>query len=336
MMESRKAIAASGFTLIELMVAVTILAVIMLIVASFTQQAGKTWQSSQAKVESFQGARAGFEAMTRRLSQVTLDNYYGYVYASDGMTPIRYERKSELHFVCGKNLLPNRQVTHAVFFQVALGYTDDTDYAGMGNLLNACGYFVQYADDGSRPAFLSSQPPRYRFRLMQFTQPTQELSVYSNASDPLAWFRVPLGTGANTSPVRQLAENVLALVILPKRTTGDQSSSGKGVLSPDYEYDSKDQNGANAEDTYNQLPPLVEVVMVAIDEPSAQRLGNTESMPNLGLADLFQQSAREYDDLSVLENTLQGKGDGSVKLNYRIFRADVPIRAAKWSAYDAN
>jgi uncharacterized protein (TIGR02599 family) len=320
----------AGFTLIELMVSVAILAVIMLIVASFTQQTSKTWQSSQARVESFQGARAGFEAMTRRLSQVTLNNYYGYVYASDGRTPIRYERKSELHFICGKGLYAG-QVTHAVFFQVPLGYTDDGDYAGMGNLLNACGYFVSYGDDASRPAFLSNQPSRYRFRLMQFTQPTQELSVYSGTANPTAWFTSPL-TDSNP-PIRQLAENVVALVILPKRSTGDQGASGKSVLSPDYEYDSRDTNN---QDTYNQLPPLVEVVMVAIDEPSAQRLGNTENEPNLGLENLFQQSAREYDDLSALEDTLQAKGSGNVKLNYRIFRADVPIRTAKWSFYDAN
>ncbi|MDR0534465.1 MAG: Verru_Chthon cassette protein C [Verrucomicrobiales bacterium] len=316
-----------AFTLIELTVAVAILATIMVLVANFTQQASKTWQSSQAKVESFQGARAAFEAMTRRLSQVTLNNYYGY---DNDTQPTKYIRKSELHFLCGKNLLPNRQITHAIFFQVPLGYSDDTNYTGMGNLLNACGYFIQYGDDGSRPSFLSNLPPRYRFRLMQFTQPTQELSVYSN-TDTTAWFTSPLAT--SNPPIRQLAENVVALVILPKRSTGDQSASGKAPLSPDYEYNTRDSGNP---ETYNQLPPLVEVVMVAIDEPSALRLGNTQAAPNLGVANLFQQSAKEYDDISTLETTLQGRSTDNVKLNYRIFRADVPIRTAKWSTYEAQ
>ena len=318
--------ATRAFTLIEVMVSVGILAVIMLIVASFTQQASKTWLSSQAKIESFQGARAGFESLTRRLSQTTLNNYYGY---DNPEAPTYYLRKSELHFICGKSLLPT-QVTHAVFFQAPLGYTDDANYEGMENLLNACGYYVEYNGDERRPVFLDSLDPavekRYRYRLMQFTQPAQSLAVY-NTTQGNDWFRVPL-QATEDRPVRPLAENVVALVILPKRTTGDQRFKSD-VLSPGYEYNTRDSTNP---DTLNQLPPLLEVLMVAIDEPSASRLGNSTSAP-LRLDDLFQQSTKLYDDLSALEGRLTGN---SPKLNYRVFRSEVPIRTAKWSTYEPS
>ena len=327
----------SAFTLIEVMVSVGILAVIMLIVAGFTQQASRTWLSSQARVESFQGARAAFESMTRRLSQTTLNNYYGY---DDPENPVRYLRKSELHFISGKSLITG-QVTHAVFFQAPLGYAPSDEYAGMDTLLNACGYFIEYNGDENRPDFLDTlEPPpgrRYRYRLMQFTQPSQNLAVYEwkeppnddSKGEPDDWFTKPLALTGDMRPVRTLAENIVALVVLPKRTKGDQTAQGLSLLTTTYEYDTRDTGNKAA---LNQLPPLLEVVMVAIDEPSAQRLGNTETAPDLGQAELFKSYQKADDlreDLAKLEQILTEK-----RLNYRVFRADVPIKTAKWSAYD--
>jgi uncharacterized protein (TIGR02599 family) len=88
---------------------------------------------------------------------------------------------------------------------------------------------------------------------------------------------------------------------------------------------------------YNQLPPVVQVVMVALDENGAQRLAlgaNDARKLDLDLITdgLFQQadSLETHDnqegDLSKLEARLQTR-----KLGFRIFSSNVSIRGARWS-----
>lgn len=109
----------AAFTLIELLVSTTIIALIMLIMVSMTNQTAKTWRATTEKVEKFQGARDGFEAMTRRISQATLNTYWDYVdingkvrsqflasFPNDNAALSKfiaasYGRMSELRFVSG-------------------------------------------------------------------------------------------------------------------------------------------------------------------------------------------------------------------------------------------
>lgn len=321
---------AVAFTLVEVMAAMTVLTLILVVIFGMVQQTSNAWKNSRSKIESFQNARLAFESMTRRLSMATLNSYYGYDNASD---PTRYLRKSELHFVSGKSLLPGRQVTHAVFFQAPLGYTDISSYSGLDNLLNACGYFVEHGRDDGRPTFLSTLPNPRRFRLMQFEQPAQNLAVYDQVNGSgNTWFTTPLAGG--TRPVHELAENIVALVIRPKRSEGDEADASE-ALAPGYEYDTRAIASPIME---NQLPPLIEVVLFAIDGSSALRLGDAA---DLGQSVLFQTAIQQQDldsDIIKMEQVLQAEPDNIaanvVRLNYRVFRAEVAIRTAKWSTYD--
>ncbi len=137
---------------------------------------------------------------------------------------------------------------------------------------------------------------------------------------------------------RVMADNVIALIVLPKLAEKDRSSGTEvGSLAPEYQYDSwrvlKQDSGAagvaNAARD-NLLPPIVQVVMVAIDENSALRLPTNE-VPDwtIGKKQLFTKIKYEADllaDLAELEARLQAS-----KVNYRIFSTDVVIRASKWS-----
>lgn len=322
---------AQGFTLVELLVSMAVFAMIMVVIFGLTQQAGNAWRSTSSKIEAFQGARAAFETITDTLSQATLNTYYDYADASGrsrnsliassgtaaNFVPATYTRFSDLHFISGKALLPT-QVTHSIFFQTPAGYSASSSFQQMDTLLNACGFYVAFDKDPSRPAFLTT-PERYRFRLFEFIQPSEQFSVFSSASGN-SWFTVP---AASSSPPRaQMADNIIALIVLPKASDADSA----GTLAPLYEYDSRDTTKPVSS---NQLPPLVEVVLVAIDEPSAKRLElkNGSTPPDFGLASLFQQPASLDDDLKALEKTLIGK-----HLNYRIFRTTVPLRSSKWSS----
>jgi uncharacterized protein (TIGR02599 family) len=112
-------------------------------------------------------------------------------------------------------------------------------------------------------------------------------------------------------------------------------------VTDDYNYDSRTAKSYSATSatgttmsgtTLHQLPPLVEVIMVAIDETSAQRLAaeSGTNPPDLGQDKLFKSLSTIADvdkDLDTLEKTLVDR-----KLNYRIYRSVVGIRGAKWSA----
>lgn len=337
----------SAFTLVEMMVSTVILAIILLLVFGITQQTGDAWKNSSVKIQSFQAARAAFESMTRRISQATLNTYYDYY--DDTATPsqpkarnksntatfipTKYGRYSDLHFVTGAKLVPS-QVTHSIFFQAPIGYADEPDYQGLDAALNATGFFIRYESDKDyRPSFVKAKE---RFRLMQFSQPTQELGIYDSILNnpatpgyPNLWFTKPLDV--DSPPIWQIAENIVAMVINPKRSDQDASAGGLDRnLTEEFEYDSrntKDWISGKQPITQNQLPPVVEVIIVAVDEPSFIRLGEIPAPgPTLVAGNLFSQPKEIEGDLDRLQSDLKTK-----KLKYIVFRADVPIRAAKWS-----
>jgi len=90
------------------------------------------------------------------------------------------------------------------------------------------------------------------------------------------------------------------------------------------------------------LPPLMQVTMVAIDEPSAIRLEaqNNNACPNLvanaasyttGISNpdtgtLFTQTSEYATDLQQLTGYLT-----SIHVTYRVFTAQVPMFNAKWT-----
>lgn len=349
----------SGFTLVELLVATTILLMLMFVIFSTLDQTGRLWRNTTQKVETFQGARAAFEALTRNLSQATLNAYW---MLDDRSPSLKYERQSHLHFMLGQakdpRLLGNPAIhpTHAVFFQSPLGYTASGDdpskpnYEGLDDLLTACGYFIEYADDKSLPAHVPPRP-RKRFRLFEMLQPTEELRVYEfnpvppppatrpPNDDPKKWEWIsePLklpdeapDNGPATTPIRPthvLAENVIALVLVPKLSKHDQGT-GKILDFPNYEYDSRDTDPSRSK-SLHQLPPIVQVTLVAIDEASALRKSSGD-VPPTWTEGLFEKASSEDDVAADLTNTLIPtlRKEG---INYRIFTSDVSIRGSKWS-----
>ena len=402
---------ASGFTIIELLVATVVFSGLILILAVTTNQTSDIWRRSAAKVEQFQSSRRGFESMTRRLSQATLNTYWDYDYVVEGsgssrkldvsQPPLGYARQSELRFRSGPmdTLAPRAGVvrsTHGVFFQAPLGHTDDEDVLQidrrrlnpLGDLLNSWGYFVEAGtDEQIIPPFLRAVvPPRRRYRLMQFMEPTERSVIDDPTADPdpsdlqggrlvirnanwdlpwNGWFTEPLNRVEDPS-LRVLSENIIALVILPRLSQQDEAARqrrGLSMLAPLYDYDSKRNSNSvqavgkpfdpsirgsagdqpEAVNPKNQLPPVVTVAMVAIDELSAQRLAETApgDDPALGLKwdDLFLQADRLEDDPDTNGEGKSGDGDlfkvelqlRTRRLNYRVYTSNVPIRGAKWS-----
>lgn len=334
-----------GFTLIELLVAMAILTLILGFVFSLTNMAGKSLQYSSAKIEAFASARSAFDLMTRTIGSATLNTYYDYYNSSrqrltpanaSSFVPALYGRYSELEFVCGKNLvqLPRKQVTHSIFFQTPLSYTQIASSSGLSSLLNAVGFYIEFNNDSAeRPPFFNPTTSRWRYRLMQLVQPTEKLSIYKDISAPShAWFTDAIS--ATPQPARVLAENIIACVICPRMAEDGTTVSS---LTTNYEYDSNialaapsiSWTSGSQPVSMNQLPPTVRVVLIALDERSMTRLQGSSSMPpDLGFNynNVFQTSANLEADLATVSAALTAK-----KLNFRIFQTDVAIRGAKWS-----
>ncbi len=347
-----------GFTILELLVAVAVLAMVGVLLLSIMSQTSQAVRTANDRVESFQSAREGFDAITRQLSQATLNTYYDYYNASrqprtpdnsNTFVPERYGRQSDLHFVSGNDLVPNgwQPVTQSVFFQSPMGYSINGNSQGLENLLNACGFFVAFtSDDSERPATLESGriSSHSRFRLFRISQPAESLTVYKDPSTSKNWFESPLAlsagnpTTARANGIYPVADNVIALAIWPKLPPAQEDYNSTGNrLAPNYNYDSRTPwGGGNQPAQMHQLPPLVEVAMVTIDETSANRLLNgvnsaagAQSALGVNLSGKFQTATTSAieQDIRELEQQLASKG-----VKCRVFRATVPLRSSKWSS----
>ncbi|MFZ4681141.1 MAG: prepilin-type N-terminal cleavage/methylation domain-containing protein [Terrimicrobiaceae bacterium] len=263
----------AGFTLIEMLVATTVLLVLMVGLLQLTGGVGQIWRSSAGKISAFQNARSAFATINRTLARSTLNTYNDYVDASENyrtilnsgtFSPNKFMRASELQFLCGPTALivPGADAVKnpgdAIFFQAPMGDTDQNALASLNRTLNTTGFFLQYGspDDALLPGWL--QPlfgATKRFRLVQFVEPTENLKIYTSTATPgysLDWL-APFGTPApaDAPRARVLAEDVSLLIFRPRLSPKDEeivapqlgttftAATQGSILSPNYHYDSR-------------------------------------------------------------------------------------------------
>jgi len=201
----------SAFTIIEVLVSSTLIVVIMGMLFSVVDNTQKLWQKTTSSINQFQSARTGFEGMTRRLSQATLNTYWRALEnpQTSGVSNFNLVRQAELQFLSGSTSqiftsaptienLPGSNnkafPTHSMFFQAPLGYTEEKEknsptellkFRQLDRMLMGCGYFIEFGKDPDRPDFLNSTtalqngtPARERFRLMELNLPSEKLNIY--------------------------------------------------------------------------------------------------------------------------------------------------------------
>lgn len=328
-----------AFTILETLVSFAVLAILLVILTTMISRTSSVWNYTRGQAEQFREARDAFDALTRRLGEATLGTYLDYE-DKDGLTrtaatatsfvPKTYGRQSELRFLSGPGI---HGESHAVFFQTPLGKGATGPIAGNAQALNTLGYFLKYDTDAAfLPGFLK---PRIRFRLMEFCEPSESLSVYqftsgsATAADRISrdWFTTPLGkTGA---PVSIVAENIIALVLLPTLPATDQQAGGytASSLAPDYTYDSTARVADPRLNSRHQLPPVIQVTMIAMDERSAARLTDSEAATlQSEVATRFLKSADYQKDLDSLRARLTEMG-----ISFRVFSTNLILKNAKWS-----
>jgi len=341
-----------AFSLIELMVAMGILSVLMLMLTVLLDQVQKSWRFSESRISQFREARVAFDLMAKNIGQASLNTYWDMVVDEEG-TVQRYAPTSELHFIAdakASEVLPGtgtqKPQGHAVFFQAPLGFS--TTYRNLNNLFNGRGYFVSWGSDRRfKPSFVDS-PDRNRFRLMEFRPPAESNQVFQDGKDERVanqdqvfdqWFKqgLTIGKGSFEEHLNPLAENIIAIVISPRDTLEDSSESRNQTFSkiaPNYEYDSNDRERVkDPDDEFSsyaqQVPPLVRVTMIAIDEASATRIENGAAIPkelSEALNGLFAQTENFTRDIETVTERLDGSN-----INHKIFSTIVMLRSAKWT-----
>jgi uncharacterized protein (TIGR02599 family) len=323
----------AGFTIIEILVATAVLAMLLVVLLNVISHAGTVTRMASDKISAFQSARAAFDIVARNLSQATLNSYWDY---DNPTAPQNYLRNSELHFLvgnAGSNNLPGHAGTgQAICFQFPGGVTDpeetEASYQSLNKMLNACGYFIQYGQTDSLPApFPASAQPRYRYQLMQRIEPAENLRVFlkDQSGEWVDWFD-KLYDGA--VPV---AENIVYLLAWPRMPpTEDVVGDRLTKITGNFSYDSRvDASNPDQPETAHQLPPVVQLTMVVLDEASAARVCTGSSPPTEisgALSGLFTSSKQDdfEADLATLESNLADAG-----LNFRVFTTMVPLRESK-------
>jgi len=301
--------------------------------------------------------------------------------------PAQYLRASELHFLTDQARVifsdpsvnnPTKTSGQAVFFQAPAGIVNTPTDRPLGSLLNVLGYYVAFnsSEDFTPAALIPPAKPsiqkRWRYRLMEVIQPAETNAIYGSTCqvDPstlipvdnydLSWIgRMEDLTRTFPNTIQHvLAENIITMALLPKLPPNTATTNGQQPLSTDYSYDSRlwasgaSLHGRTLDSRWrNQLPPLMELVIITIDEPSAQRLANlydvNENNPtppfsnpaliakanNLDLSTVFQTyhtqgPPSDLDaDIAKVEAGLTALG-----VSYRIFRTDVAMNNSQWSS----
>lgn len=344
---------APAFTLVELLLSIGIFAIVLVAMGEMVNAVLHQMRIAEARFSQFQEAQAAFDSMTRRLSTCEINPYYDYQYPSGSTSdiPTKYDLESDLHFVSGpasagaKPLLTGIPggsfVSHSVFFHGTYGITDNTALNELNGLMNSWGYFIEFGDDDAERAEFLNQghaPTRYRFRLKELQVPAETLLTYTaqlnkqtNANGLYNWFRNPI----TNKKAHTLAENVVALIISPLLATPNSAIDEKDTdLAPNYFYDSRAYQHSAAstnlmQRTRHQLPPLLRVTLVALDDASAQRLAdkNGGNLPDLYPASLFTDATKYEQDLATLEENLTDQN-----LQYRIFSTTIRLRNSKWTS----
>ncbi|WP_050024166.1 hypothetical protein [Verrucomicrobium sp. BvORR034] len=107
----------SGFSLIELLLSVSLLAILLIVLTSFTDAAHRAWREGQSRTETFQSARTTLELMSREITPAVVDTRTQFV-ISQG---------SQLTTRGALNVAPN---SPAVLWMAPLGANGDMRCVG--------------------------------------------------------------------------------------------------------------------------------------------------------------------------------------------------------------
>lgn len=300
-----------AFSLLEVLVSVAVLSLLVVLLSSIISAASTQWTRAGSRTEQFAEGQRAIDALSAAISRATLANYYEYLDARNEprvagdrtFVPATYGPMSDLRFAMNSN--------DGIFFQVPSGWTTDASVRGSKTALNTVGFrLVESVDPSVLPSFLP--PKQTRPRLIQHVEPTERLSIYSFTNGNNRYTGTKWWEDVRDDPSTQhvVARNVVAFGLRAR-------SSALSKLA---------FNSANDPDWQHQLPPLIDVALVVIDEKSAERLEASGGLAFLwgGNAPLTSASAWDSDLTERIPERLSDLNYG-----FRVFQTTVRMENAR-------
>lgn len=337
MREKTNSPGATAFSLLEMLVAMTILLAIIALSAAMLNTIEQGWSRIRSRTMEFRDARAAFETIANRLSQARIDTYWDYEMDNQGL-PESYQKASHLHFVAGpaSALVPEsfaKGEGHAVFFQAPFGMSRDSNLKGLSSLMNGWGYFTGYGSNANwQPEFLKGKkiiPERFRYRLFEYHLPTERLRLHSDTKDGIfdyEWIYDQIEVGT----VSILAENVIAFVVQPTEAV---SGTASNKIAENYRFDSRafdiSPGESNADRAKHEVPPIIRLTMVVVAEADFAKIQKGTEIPTEFQIQSIAPFAKAKDyqaDINALEKHLQEK-----RIDYRVFTTAISMRSAKFT-----
>ncbi len=191
----------SGFTLIEVKVAISVLLILSVVLCSMLTESAQTWQQAEARITSRQSGRAILDSMSRDLVGATL--------------PRDRTSQTDLQFVINPSTITTATFLSpcAIFWQAPVA--TDTTYGTLAEV----GYFVRWDTSNA------SNPKAMLCRFLVNPENPTSIQDYLIHSTPTAWLSDSLlntvapGVQNLTTPSNSfkgwLADNVIGLWIRP-------------------------------------------------------------------------------------------------------------------------
>jgi uncharacterized protein (TIGR02599 family) len=310
----RGAAGSKGASLLELLVSMAVVSVLMVLMVQVLSGALRVWTLGRAKMERYRAGREGMVVLEDRLSHVSMAQRWEYEYEPGAPAiPKAYVAASELRFVCGPAELwldsqAGRRLTgHTVMYARSGREAGGSEKGGQ---MRSGAFFVAYGEEPPGGAVGVEKKRRHR--------------LYE-VSEPVVWGEGALfgegWRGRGVERGRMVAENVVLLVVVPMR----EKVMDNGVLTLGSRFDSAEHG--------HEVPPQVRLILVGIDEASAERLEAANLLEGLvpgGLFDEWEDAGDLEADLAVLRRRFDG--EMGMPVSYQIFDTTVAIPTSRWNS----
>lgn len=284
----------NAFTLIEILVSVTVLSLMILFLFSVFNLASQAWQSSEKKVDAFREARAALFVMRRDLSGMQVE--------------------TELPMALNQGLVPNLSTLANSVDQLFLLSTLNPDMQGGNSAsgeLCSVGYYVSWAANtfattasGTNNAFASQSYNLFRYFRTAETNFSNLRVFWTNFSVPSSLQQANLqNLYAEARPVpftgdEVLARNVIGFRIRPYYWRVVETVVA-GVTNTNSVLSSTNTGSASDAVVFTNKPAFVDVSMTVINYATAGQLGNSAAQWNQRISDsnpnsIVNQNKQEF------------------------------------------
>ncbi|MDX6766235.1 MAG: prepilin-type N-terminal cleavage/methylation domain-containing protein [Candidatus Methylacidiphilales bacterium] len=256
-----------GFSLVEMLVAVTVLSLLMVMLFGFFDQATKAWQNSEKKIDAFREVRAALFFIQRDIQQIFVSTKVPWYLYGD-------PRSGEaVNLVTDTGNSPPASYGDVIFFFSS----QSPEYQEVGkNKSNLCavGYYLSYRPD-------LGSGGRRSYKLYRYFKSSDD--AWSSAGRGLLPF---LTSGSSlfvsaTTNDEVIARNVIGLEIRPLVYTRDSAGQlaidgpGTGTDWNDYSY--TEPVSGRARGGRNDLPDLMEISLNAFNYDTAAKLSDQDA-----------------------------------------------------------